>query len=229
MPFGGAMVAGLTCPFRKQRALCTECSCTSQDRETEKREGELWQSREEWRCPCEDDMEEELGRWSSPAVRGGGHLGRSCLEPHAYTCQLWVNSERRRASGAPRPAERETGDPGQSARLPLPHERAIQSRPFLWQQGDSKPCECPSCPCLAQQGYSQGPACSPTRGVLCSLQGQPCQVTPRGTNPNCPFTWKVLTLFSRVKLGARGGDRHAPGLSPSGDPLPSERQLRGSC
>lgn len=231
-------VAGLTCPFRRLRALCRECSCTSQEGETEQSEGEHWQSREEWRCLCEDDTEEELGRLRAPAVRGGGHLGRSCLEPHAYTCQLWVNSKRSRAAGAPRPAERGTGDPSQSARLPLPHERAIQSRRFLWQRGDSKPCECPSCPCLAQRGYSQGPACSPTCGVFCGLQGQPCQVMPRGTNPSCRLTWKVLTLFSRVKLGVRGGDSHAQGLSPSRDPLSrqgnskpdvsTERQLPGS-
>lgn len=156
-------------------------------------------------CPC-------CPRWRAP--------GRSCLEPHAYTCQLSVNSKRSRAAGAPRPAGRETGDPSQSACLPLPHERAIQSRPFLWQRGDSKPCECPSCPCLAQQAYSQGPACSPTHGAFCGLQGQPCQVTPRGTNPSCQLTWKVLTLFSRGKLGVRGGDTPAQGLSRSRDPLP---------
>lgn len=132
----------------------------------------LRQSRGEWRQLCEAGTEEEIGRWTAPAVRGGGHLGRRCLEPHACTCQLWVNSERSRAVRAPQWAGRGMRDPSQSACLPLPHERAIQFGPFLWQQGDSQPCEHPSWPCLAQQGYGQGP----------SLLSHPwCTLQPPGT------------------------------------------------
>lgn len=165
------------------------------------------------------------GGWQEgcPTVRGGGHLGRCCLEPHACTCQLWVNSERSQAAGAPRWAGRGTGDHSQSAGLPLPHERAIQFRPFLWQRGDSQPCECPSCPCLVQQSYSQGPSLLSRPGCLLQPPGTATPGNSRGTNPSHLLTCKVLALSSRAKLGVGGGDRHAPGLSRSGDPLPRQR------
>lgn len=123
------------------------------------------------------------GGWQKgcPTVRGGGHLGRCCLEPHACTCQLWVNSERSRAAGAPRWAGRGTGDHSQSAGLPLPHERAIQFRPFLWQRGDSQPCECPSCPCLVQQSYSQGPSLLSRPGCLLQPPGTSQRQVTQGT------------------------------------------------
>lgn len=45
----------------------------------------------------------------------------------------------------------------------------------------------------------------PTRGVLGSPQGQPCQGMPGATNPSCLLTWKVLVLFSsETGLGAAG-------------------------
>lgn len=96
-------------------------------------------------------------------------------EPHACTCRLWVNSERNWAAGAPRRAGRGMRDASQSPRLPLPHERAIQSRPFLWQQGDSRPCEWPSCPCVPQQAPALPPtAHSAASGVLApgNVQGR---------------------------------------------------------
>lgn len=170
------------------------------------------------------------GGWQEgcPTVRGGRHLGRCCLEPHACTCQLWVNSKKSWAAGAPRWAGRGTRDLSQSARLPLPHERAIQFRLFLWQRGDSRPCECPSCPCLGQQSCSQGRGPLSRPGCLLQPPGTATPGNSRGTNPSCLPTFKVLALSSRAKLGVGGGDRHAPGLSHSGDPLPRE-ELSARC
>lgn len=57
---------------------------------------------------------------------------------------------------------------------------------------------------LCSKAKARALARAPTQGAFCSLQGQPCQVMLRSANPNCLLTWKVLALYSRVKLEGWG-------------------------
>lgn len=175
---GRATASWLTHPFRRRNAT------------TSPKKGRLSPARGSpaepggAEAPLGEQDGEEAGEEIAPAVRGGRHLGRRCLESHACTCQLWVNSERSWAAGAPRWAGRGTGDHSQWAGLPLPHERAIQFRPFLWQQGDS--CSHVSArpvPVLRSKARVRALACPPTQGAFCRLPGQPVPGNARGTNP----------------------------------------------
>jgi hypothetical protein len=148
-------------------------------------------------------------RWQAP---GETRPGTTCLNLPAL-----VNSERSWAARAPHWAGRGTGDPSQSAGLPLPHERAIQSRLFLWQQGDSQPCECLSCPCLAQQGHSQSPSRSSC--LWCILQ-PPGTAVPGNTKGHQLKMSSHLGGAGRVRLGFGRRERYVQGLSPNRDPLP---------